>query len=448
MLYLPGDFANMRVLLLLAVLPLAWAVFPAACNTPDSLSTKTCCPNNCGSHGSCVSIVQNASWKDADETIVAIVRYVTPLDLRYEWPTRVFENVCSCDEGWGGYDCSKCDFAYIDDGNGGCVKRTSEQLLVRRNFMDLTHQQQLDYIRVLKEAKNEAEDDREWAVVVKEPNNESDAFVLQNVSIYDMLVVANFLTGRDKDNFNCETLLCPPEVDFAYKHAAFSTWHRYHLIILERELHKVAKRLGVNDFSLVYWDIGHKEILYSYELLGTPEFNPSPVQVNGSLFEDWPVLYDDHYRATLAQLGFVGTPPPCTSVRELNNIEEERVKNHRLERGRLWDDYNIFLPGNGSIAMCLTESTYERINHGLEGWYAYCAGETPQCLGNSLNNMQGAMHIYMGGVMRDIPASANDPIYFLLYAQIDRAFEAWMRKYDSASLPEYEPVSGDHPGHN
>ena len=148
MLYLPGDFVgNMRVLLLLAVLPLAWAQFPAVCNTPDSLSTKTCCPNNCGSHGSCVSIVQDASWDDADETVVALVRFVTPLDHRCEWPTRVFENICSCDEGWGGYDCSQYDFAYIDDGNGGCMKRTSDQLLVIRNFMNLTHQQQLDYIR-------------------------------------------------------------------------------------------------------------------------------------------------------------------------------------------------------------------------------------------------------------------------------------------------------------
>ena len=261
--------------------------------------------------------------------------------------------------------------------------------------MDLTHQQQLDYIGALKAAKNEAEDDREWAVVVKEPNDKSGAFVLQNVSIYDMLVVANFLTGRDKDNFNCETILCPPEIDFAYKHAAFSTWHRYHLLILERELHKVAERIGVNDFSLAYWDFSHKEILFSYELLGTPEFSASPVQVNGSLFEDWPVVYHDHYRATLAQNGFGGVPPPCTSVRELNDIEAEGLENHCLERGRLCDDYRIFLPGNGSIAMCLTESTYERINHGFEGWYAYCAGENPPCLGTSLNNMQGTVYIYI-----------------------------------------------------
>ena len=441
---------NMKLLLLLlAVLPLAWAQFPAACNTPDSLSTKTCCPNNCGSHGSCVSIVQNASWDDADETIVAIVRFVRPLDLRYQWPTRVFQKVCSCDEGWGSYDCSQCDLAYIDDGNGGCVKRTSDQLLVRRNFMDLTHQQQLDYIRVLREAKNEAEDDREWAAVVKEPfNKKNGTFVLQNVSIFDMLAVVNYLTGRDKDNFNCETLLCPPEIDFGHKHAGFSTWHRYHLIILERELHKVAKRIGVNDFSLAYWDFGPGESLFSYELFGTPELSPSPVQVNGSLFEDWPVVYHDHYRATLAQNGFGGVPPPCTSVRELNDIEAERLEKRRVERGRICDrGWVIFLPDDGSIAMCLTERTYERINHGLEGFYAYCAGENPPCLGTTLPNMQGAARIYISGLLRDVPASASDPLFFLLLANIDRAFEAWMRKWNG-NLPAFEPVSGDHPGHN
>ena len=46
----------MRILLLLVALPLAWAQFPAVCNTQDSLSTKTCCPNNCGTTGTCVSI--------------------------------------------------------------------------------------------------------------------------------------------------------------------------------------------------------------------------------------------------------------------------------------------------------------------------------------------------------------------------------------------------------
>ena len=46
-----------------------------------------------------------------------------PLDVRCQWPLRVFEKVCKCNKGWGGYDCSECDFGYIDDGNGGCVPR-------------------------------------------------------------------------------------------------------------------------------------------------------------------------------------------------------------------------------------------------------------------------------------------------------------------------------------
>ena len=62
----------MRILLLLGVLPLAWAQFPAVCNTPDSLSTKTCCPDYCGSHRTCVSNreVVERSWDSANVTIV------------------------------------------------------------------------------------------------------------------------------------------------------------------------------------------------------------------------------------------------------------------------------------------------------------------------------------------------------------------------------------------
>ena len=441
------------VLLLLAVLHTAWAPFPAVCNTPESINSKRCCPNDCGLYGTCVNVVQEVenSWAAADPTIVEIVHYVRPLDVRYEWPTRVFDWVCSCDEGWGGYDCSKCDFAYIDDGNGGCVKRTSDQLLVRRNFMDLTHQQQLDYIRVLKAAKNEAEDDREWAVAVSEPNDLRGNFVLQNVSSYDMLVVPHFLAGRDKDNNKCKDLICPIEIDFAHEGPCFLTWHRYYLMILESALHKVAERIGVNDFGLVYWDWTPGDTnLFSHELFGTPEYSNTPVEVEGGLFEDWPVIYDAHYKAYLAQNGFGGVEPPCAAVRALRDIEQDRAENNRLERGRVCDDFQ-FLPDDGSIEMALTATTYagtDGINNRLEGFRELCADEDPPCIaGGGNNNLHNAVHIYLSGHMRDVPTASNDPIFFLHHTNVDRQFEAWLRKYNG-NLPDYLPITGGHPGHN
>ena len=60
------------------------------------------------------------------------------LDVRCRWP-KMFEMFCCCDKGWGGYDCSECDFGYIDNGAGQCVEQNANQLLVRRNFMELSN---------------------------------------------------------------------------------------------------------------------------------------------------------------------------------------------------------------------------------------------------------------------------------------------------------------------
>ena len=161
----------MITLLLLIALPLAWAQFPAVCNTQDSLSTKTCCPDNCGSHGACVSIREEVerSWNSANTTIVQILRGLPgwPQDVRYQWPLKIFERVCSCNEGWGGHDCSQCDFGFIANAAGECVKRSANQLLIRRNFMNLSKQERLNYIRIVDAAKNDEK--KEWAIIARIP---------------------------------------------------------------------------------------------------------------------------------------------------------------------------------------------------------------------------------------------------------------------------------------
>ena len=114
--------------------------FPAVCNTPDSLNAKECCPNDCSGRGNCDNITEKVvtSWDDADPMVVEILRNGPtneswPLDVRYQWPLRVFETVCNCNTGWGGYDCSRCDFGYVQSGNR-CVKAIENQLFGSKKF--------------------------------------------------------------------------------------------------------------------------------------------------------------------------------------------------------------------------------------------------------------------------------------------------------------------------
>ena len=267
-----------------------------------------------------------------------------------------------------------------------------------------------------------------------------------------MLVAHHFITGRDKEITTCLDLICPIEIDFAHLGPCFSTWHRYYLLIVEKELHRVAERIGVSNFNLAYWDWTPQDTsFFGYELFGTPEYSDTPVEVNGTLFDDWPVLYDVNYRADLAQNGFGGIERPCAEVRALRNIEEDRAENNRLERGRLCDE-SQFLPDDGSIRMALTAAKYEGadgFNARLEGFLDLCADEDPPCigLGGSGINLHSAVHIYLSGHMRNLPTTSNDPIFFLHHAEIDRIFEAWLRKFNG-NVPDFLPISGAHPGHN
>ena len=450
--------------------------FPAVCNTEDSLASKTCCPNNCGgARGDCVDVSDavTQSWNRADPNIVEFLRngppgYGWPMDVRYQWPLRVFQNVCQCEEGWGGYDCSDCDFGYIEEG-GECVKRSESQLYERKQFSNLSKIQQDEYFRVLQEAKKE--DEMVWAVVTEEPmhmNNKDGepTYKLQNVSTYDMLVVLHFLSAREKDNDDCKNIIKNAthgsEIDFAHEFSGFITWHRYYLLITERELRRVAKRLGISHFALSYWAWnGRDENIFNAKHFGKPTpgsiTKGKPVNVTGSLFENgnWPVVCNENYKAFLHDSG------NCTKVREVCNIQRNRAQNIRLQRGMLEHDVRLkdtrFLPGNTSIQMALAvnnNNEHDGFRKRLEGYVDLCASNKINCTNvtkSSHDNMHNAVHIYVGGHMRVLGPASNDPVFFLHHANIDRILESWLTHQLelNGSLPPFFDPDQDtvkHPG--
>ena len=461
----------MRVLLLLAVLPLAWTQFPAVCNNEESLSKKKCCPNDCFStmsRGMCIDVTTTVmeGWNSGNDIVNRVCNRV-PQDVRCQWPIRVFNRVCNCINGWGGYDCSQCDFGYILDAAGnGCVKRTDNQLRVRRNFTRLTRDKQEKYIKVLKRAKNEPV--KEWSVVVEEPTDSSGTVTLQNVSVYDMLVIHHFLATREKDNDQCKSDANFKGIDFAHEGPTFLTWHRYYLLIVERELQRVAKDMGINDFELAYWDWSSSE-MFTQELFGTPDYSRTPGIVSGDLFNvnDWPVLCNDHYEEFLADKnGEKMNRKECAMVRKLCDVSANRAQRKLLRRGFIKDKTSSyvekpFLPDSSTIKMALTAPKYTDdtgfgFGNRTEGFVELCAGEGKLFCRFRIqdgdkathNNLHNAVHIYIGGHMRDVPTASNDPIFFLHHANIDRIFEAWLRKFNTINTPNYEPEGGaTHPGH-
>ncbi len=452
------------MLLLLLSVSLSWGQFPAVCNTDDSLETKTCCPNGCG-NGTCGSVRESVrmAWYsnmgDQLQAVVTAMNLSESADVRYEWPLRIFENVCKCAVGWGGYDCSRCDFGYVNK-SGECVEIAFEQLPVRKSFSALSDAKQDEYIRVIKAAKNEQEEKMEWAVVVSEPpiaeynsGSSTSRFELQNVSTYDMFVALHFLGAREKDNEACKKIY-DDKIDFAHENFAFLTWHRYYLLIVETELRRVAKNMNISDFSIPYWDWtpNDSEVFHS-ERFGVPQFNSGPTNVNGSLFDNntWPTVCDQHYDAYQMEKGKGSN---CTKVRKLCNVRKDRENMTRLQRGVIYfkdDRRDPFLPDESTIRMALEADSVDKFRKRLEGFVELC-GESSYTLDTKTahNNLHNAVHIFVGGHMRVVPSASNDPIFFLHHANIDRIFETWLQSFNPLLVPSFQNDSERcrHPGHN
>ena len=459
------------LLFALFVLPLAWTQFPAVCNTQDSLSTKTCCPDNCGSRGTCASIHEEVerSWDSANETIVAWLRGMPgwPQDVRYQWPLKIFESVCSCDEGWGGYDCSSCDFGFIANEGGECVKRNTDQLLVRRNFIDLSQQERFDLIKLIEVSKNEEK--KEWATITSVPEEANGYYNLQNVSTYDMMVFTHQFTAREKDDLSCPPVVIPNDtfetsyfvnhILFGHLGSTFLPWHRYFLMKYESELRRIGERMGIDNFTLPYWDWTPTSscLVFTHELFGTPEYSDVLVDVIGTLYENgkWPMVCDLMYwsRSRLVDQTKLLNLSECAKVRTLYDTEGDRRGNRPLQRGAWKDELrNLRLPDYKMIAMTLTPDQFDGpygFSRRLEGRIEQCAGETVKCTfdaGGGIN-MHGLVHDYLGGPMSIGGPAANDPVFYLHHTNVDRIFERWLQKYNGTP-PSYQPIEGGPPGYN
>ena len=97
------------------------AQIPSVCANNADLQSGRCCPNNCGG---------NARGECVDVSTMCKTNYVhnsqQPLnDERFNWPSRIFTQVCRCKGNYGGYDCSECKFGY---GGQDCNTKQAERV--------------------------------------------------------------------------------------------------------------------------------------------------------------------------------------------------------------------------------------------------------------------------------------------------------------------------------
>ena len=311
---------------------------------------------------------------------------------------------------------------------------------------------------------------------------------LENVATYDMFVYQHSFSKRDGDAKDNDTDVClkSSDVDFGHEGPTFLTWHRYYVLIVERELGRIAERLGSPNgwnrytFALPYWDWSDsdkvKNDIFSRSYLGTFDFDPQSARtlVEGVLFDDnnWPMVCDKHYVVNVDRNMTI----TCPDLRRVCNPNTDRSKAQpgRLERGKFTlrgqnppPDIRK-LPVSSTIKHLLSTNTYDAevrnmANHygiesagssfrnRLEGFVNITNVQTGEFAesgsGPTHNNFHNAIHIFIHGHMRIVPSASNDPIFYLHHANVDRLFEAWLQGCGRGTsfVPQNRVA---HPGHN
>ncbi|XP_020836417.1 5,6-dihydroxyindole-2-carboxylic acid oxidase-like, partial [Phascolarctos cinereus] len=220
----------------LLLLPQGHAQFPRECATLDALRRGECCPDlNPGPEpgtDSCGS----STGRGRCDVVTADFRPHGPQyphdgrDDREAWPTRFFNRTCHCNGNFSGYNCGKCKPGWR---GSSCDQRV---LTVRRNLLDLSKEERDRFIRALDVAKRTIHPHLVIATRRSEEllGTDGNTPQFENISIYNYFVWSHYYSvkktflGEGQESFGA--------VDFSHEGPAFLTWHRYHLLQLEKDM--------------------------------------------------------------------------------------------------------------------------------------------------------------------------------------------------------------------
>uniref|UniRef100_UPI00358E80B0 5,6-dihydroxyindole-2-carboxylic acid oxidase-like n=1 Tax=Myxine glutinosa TaxID=7769 RepID=UPI00358E80B0 len=351
-------------------------------------------------------------------------------DERALWPVRSFFNrSCVCAPQYWGARCDSCKWGRTGP---ACLDRA--QPLTRRNILALTSEERSRVVAAIDLAKRAIHPDIVIATQRREgilgPDGQTPQF--EDVTVYNLFVWSHYYSVMPTYVGNGTTV---GEVDFSHEGPAFLTWHRFHLLQLERDIQTM---LGETTFALPFWDFtsGQGCDLCTDDLFGAQHPGDREALSPLSVFSRWRIVCDD-----IASYNSLGTI--CNST-EGGPIRRNPGGN--VDRPMLMN-----LPEPEDVRQCLSTERFDTppfystsdgsFRNALEG-YAEPNGR----YNSSVRTLHNLAHLYFNGTASQTHISPNDPLFVLLHTFTDAIFDEWLRIHNP-NTSEF-PVEDAPIGHN
>jgi len=291
----------------------------------------------------------------------------------------------------------------------------NENVRVRRNYLKLTQAERDEYARGIN-------------LLRLEPSRLQDHEMPPSLRFPAIKAKLNRLDDYVIIHQNHRTI--------AHASPAFLPWHRVFLLNFENDLRVV---LNNSNFALPYWDwsdVETRDEIWTDKNLGSFKTENRTVEnvliYNGTaepavlnstkvdwLVSDGPFKDWDHF-VGMNSTFVVGyglqrcfgceLPPPAPGGHAFMNT-----------------DIPPELPTQENVTYTLAIRNYDRppwndashpsFRNAMEGW---------EQVGCSMHN---AVHLWVGGHMRDVPIAPNDPVFWLHHSFVDKLWDIWQRRH-------------------